>query len=196
MEKGRTVGTSGCFSANIRNTANSALNNKFAFTEYNRNDDLVLTTVGDLPAEAALTNIKGITKALHDINIFGFNITLDTLTVNIVMNSIPLGEIREREWEPETWDINAPVWTELKNELTAFNSELRLMDRPKETKSVSALKAENKEKSSIMVAVKSNKCLSKELGKTHPSMAVYRLRCSIGRYICKEASTHCDRCLQ
>ena len=61
----------------------------------------MLTTVGDLPAEPALANIKGIMKALNDIGIFGFNIGLDTPTVNIVINSIPLATSGERHWTPD-----------------------------------------------------------------------------------------------
>jgi len=169
---------------------------KFAFAEYNRNDDLVLTTVGDLPAGPALTNIRGMTKALNDIGIFGFNIGLDTPTVNIVVNSIPLATSGDRHWTTEEWNIDAPAWTELENELTAFNPELRVMDRPKWIKSVSALEAENKEKSSIIVAVEANDWLLNELKKPHPAMAVYGLRCSFRKYIRKDASTHCERCLQ
>jgi len=91
---------------------------------------LVLTTVGDLPAEPALANTRGMTKALNDIGIFVFNISLDTPTVNIVVNSIPLVTSGDRHWTIEEWNIDAPAWTELENELTAFNPELRLMDRP------------------------------------------------------------------
>jgi len=132
VEKGRRVRASDCTPAKIRDEINSASNaTKFAYAEYNRNDDLVLTTIGDLPAEPALSNIKGMTKALNDIGIFGFNIGLDTLTVNIVINSIPLATSGDRHWIPEEWNIDAPAWTELENELTAFNPELRLMDRPK-----------------------------------------------------------------
>jgi len=198
VEKGRRVGASDCTPAKIRDAINSASNTtKFAFTEYNRNDDLVLTTVGDLPAEPALANIRGITKALNDIGIFRFNIGLDTPTVNIVVvNSIPLATSGDRHWTTEEWNIDAPAWAELENELTAFNPELRLMDRPKWIKSVSALEAENKEKSSIIVAVEANEWLLTELKKPHPAMAVYGSRCSFRKYIRKDASTHCERCLQ
>jgi len=197
VEKNRRVGTSDCTPAKIRDAINSASGTtRLAYAEYNRNDDLVLTTVGDLPAELALTNIKGITKALNDIGIFGFNIGLDTPTVNIVINSIPLATSGDKHWAPEEWNIEAPAWTELENELTAFNPELRLMDRPKWIKSVWALEAENKEKSSIIVAVEANDWLLTELKKPHPAMAVYGLRCSFRKYIRKDASTHCERCLQ
>ena len=197
VEKGRRVGASECTPAKISDAINSALSTtKFAFAEYNRNDNLVLATVGDLPAEPALTNIRGMTKALNDIGIFGFNIGLDTPTVNIVVNSIPLATSGDRHWTTEEWNIGAPAWTELEHELTAFNPELRLMDRPKWIKSVSALEAENKEKSSIIVAVEANSWLLNELKKPHPAMAVYGLRCSFRKYIRKDASTHCERCLQ
>jgi len=197
VEKGRRVRASDCTPAKIRDAINSASNStKFAYAEYNRNDDLVLTTVGDLPAEPALANFKGMTKALNDIGIFWFNIGLDTPTVNIVINSIPLATSGDRHWSSEEWIIDAPAWTELENELTAFNPELRLMDRPKWIKSVSALDAENKEKSSIIVAVEANDWLLSELKKPHPAMAVFGLRCSFRKYIRKDASTHCERCLQ
>ena len=104
--------------------------------EFNRNDDLVLTTVGDLRAEPALANIKGMTNALNDIGICSFNIGFDTPTVNIVINCIPLATSGERDWNPEEWNIDTLAWTELENQLTAFNPELRLMDRPKLIKSV------------------------------------------------------------
>jgi len=113
----------------------------------------VLTTVRDLLAELALANIKGMTKALNDIGIFGFNIGLDTPTVNIVANTVPLTTLGDRYWTPEEWSVDARAWTDLENELTAFNPEFRLMDRPKRIKSVLALEAEKKEKSSIIVAV-------------------------------------------
>ena len=122
VEKGRRVGASDCTPAKIRDAINSASSTtKSAFAEYNRNDNLVLTTVGDLPAEPALANIRGMTKALNDIGIFGFNIGLDTPTVNIVVNSIPLATSGDRHWTTEEWNIGAPAWTELENELTAFN---------------------------------------------------------------------------
>jgi len=169
VEKGRRVGASDCTLAKIRDGINSASNTtKFVYAEYNRKDDLVLTTVGNLLAEPALANIKGMTKALNDMGIFGFNIGLDTPTVNIVINSIPLATSEDRHWTPEEWNIDAPAWTELENELTAFNPELRLMDRPKWIKSVSALEAENKEKSSIIVAVETNDWLLTELNKPPP----------------------------
>jgi len=50
------------------------------------------------------------------------------------------------------------------------------MDRPKWIKSVSALEAENKDKSSIIVAVDANDWLLSEIKKPHLAMAVYRLR--------------------
>ena len=103
---------------------------KFTYAEYNRNDDLVLTTVGDLPAEPALTNIKGMTKAINHIGSFSFNIDLDTPRVNIVVNSVPLATSEDRHWASEEWGIDTLAWTHLENELTAFNPELRLMDRP------------------------------------------------------------------
>ena len=102
----------------------------FAYAEFNRNDDLVLTTVGDLRAEPALANIKGMTKALNNIGIFGFNIGLDTPTVNIVTNSIPLATSGDRHWAPEEWNIDAPAWTKLENELAAFNPKVRLCNNP------------------------------------------------------------------
>ena len=108
VEKGRRVGASDCTLAKIRDGINSASNTtKFAYAEYNRKDDLVLTTVGNLPAEPALANIKCMTKALNDMGIFGFNIGLDTPTVNIVINSIPLATSGDRHWTPEEWNIDA-----------------------------------------------------------------------------------------
>jgi len=197
VEKGRRVGASDFTPAKIRDAINSASNTtKFPFAEYNRNNNLVLTTVGDLLAEPALENISGMTKALHDIGIFGFNIGLDTPTVNIVINSIPLATSGDRHWTTKEWNIDARTWTDLENELTTFNPELRLKDRTKWIKSVSALEAENKEKSSIIVAVEANDWLMNELKKPHPALAVYGLRCSFRKYIRKDASTHCERCLQ
>ena len=197
VEKGRRVGASDCTPEKIRDAINSASNTpKFGFSEYNRNDDLVLSTVGDLPAEPALANIRGMTKSLNDIGIFGFNIGLDTSTVNIVINSIPLATSGDRHWTTDEWNIDARAWTDLENELTTFNPELRLMDRPKWIKSVSAFEAENKEKSSIIVAVEANDWLMNELKKPHPAMAVYGLRCSFRKYIRKDTSTHCETCLQ
>ena len=137
---------------------------------------MVLTTIEDLPAEPALANIRGMMKALNDIGIFGFNIGLDTPTVNIVINSIPLATSGDRHWTTDEWNIDARAWNDLENELTTFNPELRLMDRPKWIKSVSALEAENKEKSSIIVAVEANDWLMNELKKPHPAMAIYGLR--------------------
>jgi len=197
VEKGRRVGASECTPAKIRDAINGASNTtKFAYAEYNRNYDLVLTTVGNLPVESALSNIKGMTKALNDIGIFGFNISLDTATVNIVINSIPLATSGDRHRTPTDMNIDAPAWTELESELTAFNPELRLIDRRKWIKSVSALEAENKERSSIIMAVEANDWLLSEIKKPHPAMAVYGLRCSFQKYVRKDASTHCERCLQ
>ena len=126
----------------------------------------------------------------------GLNISLDTPGVNIVINSIRLASCGDRHWTPEEWNMDAPAWAELENEIIAFNPELRLMDRPKWIKSVSALEGEKKEKSSIIGAVEANEWLLNELKKPHPAMAVYRLRCSLRKYIRKDAATHCERCLQ
>ena len=70
------------------------------------------------------------------------------------------------------------------------------MDRPMWIKSRSALEAENKEKSSIIVAVEANDWLLTELRKPHPVIAVYGLRSSVCKSMGKDSSTHCERCLQ
>jgi len=196
VEKGRRVSASNCPPATIKDTINRASDIRFAYAEYNRNDDLVLTTVGDLLAEPAMANKRSMTKDLNDIGIYGFNISLDIPTINIVVNSVPLAAIEGRDREPMAGDIDSPAWSELENELTSFNPELWLMDRPKQIKCVSALEAEKKEKSSIIVAVEINEWVSEELKKPHPALAIYGLRCSIRKYIRKDASTHCKRCLQ
>ena len=80
--------------------------------------------------EPAPASIKGMMKALNDTGIFGFNTGLDTPTANIATNSTPLATSGDRHWTPEEWNIDPRVWTDLENELTAFNPELRLIDRP------------------------------------------------------------------
>jgi len=72
----------------------------------------------NLPAEPALRDTRVITKALNDLDIFGFDISLDVATVNIVIDSVPLGD---QDWTPEDWDLNSEKWSELEGEITHFN---------------------------------------------------------------------------
>jgi len=87
---------------------------------------------------------------LNNIAIYGLNLALDIPTLNLVVNSVPLGN---NNWKREDWEINTEKWRELENELSAFNTHIRLADRPKWIKSVSTLRIEDKVKSSIIVAV-------------------------------------------
>ena len=147
----------------------------------------------NLPAEPALKDKGNITKALNLLDIFGFDITLDIPTINIVINSVPLGD---QDWEPEDWDIDSEKWSELEGEITTYNPWLRIMDRPKWIKSPTALLAEKKEKSSIIVSVQSTEWIRDELTKQRPHLALFGERCTFRKYIRKDSSTHCERCLQ
>jgi len=193
VEKGRRVGAANIPPTRIRDAINSVCETKFACAEYSRNDDLVLTTIDDVPAEPALRFAAAITKSLNDIGIYGFDLALDIPTLNLVVNSVPLGD---DDWKPEDWEINSEKWTELENELSAFNPHIRLADRPKWIKSVSTLRIEDKVKSSIIVAVEANDWVSKECNKPHPFLALYGTKCSFRKYVRKDSSTHCERCLQ
>jgi len=193
IEKNRRVGKAGLTPAHIRDAVNSATNTKFAYAEYNRQDELVLTTMENLPAEPALRDTREITKALNGLDIFGFDISLDVATVNIVIDSVPLGD---QDWTPEDWDLNSEKWSELEAEITDFNPGFRLMDRPKWLRSPSALLSEKKTKSSIMVAVQATDWVKDQLTRNRPYLALFGERCSFRKYIRKDASTHCERCLQ
>ena len=193
IEKNQRVGKAGLTPAHIRDAVNSATNTKFAYAEYNRQDELVLTTMENLPAEPALHDTKEITKALNNLDIFGFDISLDFATVNIVIDSVPLGD---QDWTPEDWDLNSEKWSELEGEITDFNPGFRLMDRPKWLRSPSALLSEKKTKSSIMVAVQATDWVKDQLTRNRPYLALFGERCTFRRYIRKDASTHCERCLQ
>ena len=52
----------------------------------------------NLPAEPALDDTKAIKKALNNLDILGFDISRDIATVNIVIDSLPLGD---QDWPPE-----------------------------------------------------------------------------------------------
>jgi len=147
----------------------------------------------NLPAEPALRDTREITKALNSLDIFGFDISLDVATVNIVIDSVPLGD---QDWTPEDWDLNSEKWSELEGEITDFNPGFRLMDRPKWLRSPSALLSEKKTKSSIMVAVQATDWVKDQLNRNRPYLALFGERCSFRKYIRKDASTHCERCLQ
>lgn len=125
MERNRRVGKLGLTPAHIRDAVNRATQTKFAFAEYTRQDELILTTLGDLPAEPALKDIGNITRTLNDLDISGFDISFDVPTVNIVINSVPLGD---RDWSPQDWDINSGKWSELEGEISTYNRGIRIMD--------------------------------------------------------------------
>lgn len=193
VERNHRVGKLGLTLAHIRDAVNGATQTKFAFAEYNRQDELVLTTLGDLQAEPALKDIGKITRALNDLNIYGFDISLDVRTVNIVINSVPLGD---RDWSPEDWDINSEKWSELEGEITTYNLCIRIMDRPKWIKSPTALLREKKEKSLVIVAVQSTEWIREALNRERPFLALFGERCTFRKYIRNDSSTHCERCLQ
>jgi len=153
MENNRRIGAPGCSPAHIRDAVNRASRVKFAFAEYNRAEELVLTTIEDVPATPALQDEEAITQALNDMDIYVFSIMADTPTINLVINSVPLGD---EDWEPSDWGVDSEKWSELEGELTNFNPHIRLMDRPKWIKSPTAQKANNKARSSIIVAVEMN----------------------------------------
>jgi len=111
----------------------------------------------------------------------------------LVCYSILLGD---DNWKPEDWEINSEKWSELENELSAFNPHIRLADRPKWIKSVSTLRIEDKIKSSVTVAVEANDWIFKECNKPHLFVALYGMRCSFIKYVRKDSFTHCERCLQ
>ena len=175
VEKNRRVGRAGVTPANIRDVVNGATHTKFAFAEYNRQDELVLTTMENTPAEPALRDLGNITKALNNLDIYGFDISLDMPTVNIVINSLPLGD---SEWTTEDWDLNSEKWSELEGEITTYNPGIRIMDRPKWIKSPSALLVEKKEKSSIIVAVQATEWIREQLTRERPYLALFGERCS------------------
>ena len=179
------MGKAGITPAQIRDAVNGASHIKFAYAEYNRQEELVLTTMENLPAEPALKDKGNITKALNLLDIFGFNITLDIPTINIVINSVPLGD---QDWEPEDWDINSKKWSELEAEITTYNPGLRIMDRPKWIKFTTALLAEKKEKSSIIVSVQSTEWIREKLNKQRPHLALFGERCTFRKYIRKDSS--------
>lgn len=193
IEKNRSVGKAGVTPVQIREAINSATTTKLAYAEYNRQDELILTTLDNVPAKPARKHARQITEALNKLDIFGFDISLDVPTVNIVIHSVSLGD---HDWEPKDWDATGGKWSELEGELTTFNPGIRIMDRPKWIRSPSALHVEKKEKSSIIVAVQATKWIREEVKKEKPILALCGERCTFRKYIRKEASTHCERCLQ
>ena len=106
---------------------------------------------------------------------------------------MPLGE---SEWTAEDWDLNSEKWLELEGEITTYNPGIRVVDRPKWIRSPSALLVENKEKSSIIVAVQPTEWIREQLTREPPYLALFGERCSFRKYIKKDSSTHCERCLQ
>jgi len=156
MEKNRRIGAPGISPAHIRDAVNRTSRVKFAFAEYNRAEELVVTKIENVPASPALQDEKAITEALNDMDIYGFSIVADTPTVNLVVNSVPLGD---EDWEPSDWNVDSEKWSELEGELANFNPHIRLMDRPKWIKSPTALKADSKARSSIIIAVEMNQGL-------------------------------------
>jgi len=193
IEKNRRIGAAGCSPAHMGDAVNRASRVKFAFAEYNRDEGLVLTTVEDVPASPIHQDEEAITRALNDMDIYSFSIVADTPTINLVINSVPLGD---EDWEPSDWGVDSERWSELEGELTNFNPHIRLMDRPKWIKSPTALKADNKERSSIIVLVEINQWIKDQTQKREPTLALYGLRCIFRKYIPKDSSTHCERCLQ
>ncbi|KAG0128170.1 hypothetical protein HOY82DRAFT_612231 [Tuber indicum] len=169
VERGRRIGAAGRPPVQIRDAVNSVSRVKFACAEFNRNDDLVLTTLESVPAEPALQDLRAITKALNDIDIFGFSITCDVPSMNIVINSVPLGE----DWEAEDWNRDSDNWNELEKEIGEYNPNIRILDRHKWIRSPAALKAEGKEMSSIIVSIEANAWATGETKKATPYLAIY-----------------------
>ena len=147
----------------------------------------------NLPAEPALQDTKEIRKALNDVDIFGFDISRDVAKVNIVIDSVPLGD---QDWTPEDWDLNSEKWSELEGDITDFNPGFRLMDRAKWLKSSSTLRNKKNKKSSIMVAVQATDWVKDQLTRNRPYLGLFGERCTFRNYIRKDASTQCERCLQ
>ncbi|KAG0123629.1 hypothetical protein HOY82DRAFT_618920 [Tuber indicum] len=179
IERGSRVGAAGRPPVQIRGAVNSASRVKFACAEFNRNDDLVLTTLESVPAEPALQDLRAITKALNDIDIFGFSIACDVPSMNIVINSVPLGE----DWEAEDWNRESDNWNELEKEMGEYNPNIRILDRPKWIRSPAALKAEGKEMSSIIISIEANAWATEETRKATPYLAIYGRRCSFRKYV-------------
>jgi len=63
-------------------------------------------------------------------------------------------------------------------------------------KSVSTLRIEDKVKCSIIMAIEANDGITSECRRTHPMLVLYGTRCSFRKYIRKDSSTQCERCLQ
>ena len=97
VEKGRRVGAANIPPRRIRDTINSICETKFAWAEYDRNDDLILTTIDNVSAEPALWFAAAFTKSLNDKGIYGFDLVLDIPTLNLVVNGVPLGD---DDWKP------------------------------------------------------------------------------------------------
>ena len=104
VEKGRRADAANLSPTSIRDAVNNACEVKFACAEYSRNDDLMLTTLDDISAEPALLFAAAITKALNGIGIYGFDLALDVPTLNLVVNSVQLGN---DDWKSEDWETNS-----------------------------------------------------------------------------------------
>jgi len=102
----------------------------------------------------------------------------------------------KNDWQLEDWVFDSERWTHRENEILDFNPNIHIVDRPKWIKFPSALHADKKEKSSIIVAIEKNDWVAAELKKPHPCLAIHGLRCSFRKYIKKDSSIHCERCLQ
>ncbi|KAG0124223.1 hypothetical protein HOY82DRAFT_618141 [Tuber indicum] len=188
IERGRRIGAAGRPPVQIRDAVNSASRVKLACAEFNRNDDLVLTTLERVQAEPALQDLRAITKALNDIYIFGFSIAYDVPSMNVVINSVPLGE----NWEAEDWNRDSDNWNELEKEIWEYNPNIRILDRPKWIRSPAALKAEGKEMSSIIVSIEANAWTTEETKKATPYLAIYGRRCSFRKYVRPDSAQHAN----
>ncbi|PWW79253.1 hypothetical protein C7212DRAFT_340159 [Tuber magnatum] len=102
----------------IRDAVNTASRVHFVYAEFNKDDKLLLTAIKNLPAEPALEDRQEIMKALNNLNIFGFNIDIDIPTMNIVLNSIPLGN---DDWQPSDWNKDSKAWNDLEYEIMLYN---------------------------------------------------------------------------
>ncbi|KAG0124222.1 hypothetical protein HOY82DRAFT_618138 [Tuber indicum] len=192
IERGRRIGAAGRPPVQIRDVVNSASRVKFSCVEFNRNDDLVLTTLESVPAEPELQDLRAITKALNDNDIFSFSIGCDVPSVNIVINSVPLGE----DWEAEDWNRDSDNWNELEKEIGEYNPNIRILDRPKWIRPPAALKAEGKEMSAIIVSIEANAWTTEETKKATPYLAIYDRRCSFWKHVRPDSAVRCNRCLQ
>ncbi|PWW79790.1 hypothetical protein C7212DRAFT_340510 [Tuber magnatum] len=118
VEKNTRIGAQGVTMVMIRDAVNTASRVRFAYKEFNKNDKLVLKAIENLLVEPALEDQQGIMKALNDLNIFGFDIDIYILTMNIVLNSITLGD---DDWQPSDWNIDSKAWDDLEHEIILYN---------------------------------------------------------------------------